>query len=115
MLRQLPRGRETLDRDLDIRIDLVQSLYPLGRVADLRDYLLEAERLAEMLEDRLRLARVSAYISNQASITGDLPRALASGQRALALAEGSPTAGSWWKRISGSVRSTGAWASTGTP
>jgi tetratricopeptide (TPR) repeat protein len=88
VLRQLPRGRETLDRDLDIRIDLVQSLYPLGRVADLRDHLLEAERLAEMLEDRLRLACVSAYISNQAWITGDLPRALASGQRALALAEG---------------------------
>jgi tetratricopeptide (TPR) repeat protein len=30
---------------------------------------------------------VSAYISNHAWITGDLPRALASGRRALALAE----------------------------
>jgi hypothetical protein len=60
---------------------------PLGRLADLRDHLREAQRLAETLEDRLRLGQVSAYISNHAWITGDLPRALASGRRALALAE----------------------------
>ena len=86
-LAHLPASREALDRELDLRIDLVQTLYPLGRLADLRDHLREAERLAQMLDDRLRLARVAAYISNHAWITGDLPRALVSGQRALALAE----------------------------
>ena len=86
-LGHLPASRERLGRELDLRIDLAQALYPLGHLADLREHLGEAERLAQTLEDRLRLARVSAYISNHAWITGDLPRALASGQQALALAE----------------------------
>jgi tetratricopeptide (TPR) repeat protein len=87
-LGHLPASRDRLDRELDLRIDLAQALYPLGHLADLREHLGEAERLAQMLEDRLRLARVSAYISNHAWITGDLPRALVSGEQALALAEG---------------------------
>jgi DNA-binding SARP family transcriptional activator/tetratricopeptide (TPR) repeat protein len=86
-LGHLPASRDALDRELDLRIDLAQSLYPLGRLVDLREHLSQAERLAETLEDRLRLARVSAYISNHAWITGELPRALVSGQRALAFAE----------------------------
>src|SRR5262249_32629812 len=87
-LRLLPADRDALGRELDLRIDLRQTLYPLGRFADLRDHLREAERLAETLEDPLRLGQISPYVSNYACITGDLPRALASGQRALALAEG---------------------------
>jgi len=92
-LRRLPVSREVDDRDLDVRIELRQSLYPMGRFADLIRHLHEAERFAETLEDRPRLARVSAYISNHAWITGDLPRALASGQRALARAESVANAG----------------------
>jgi DNA-binding SARP family transcriptional activator/tetratricopeptide (TPR) repeat protein len=86
-LQRLPASPDIDDRDLDVRIELRQSLYPLGRFADLIRHLREAERIAEKLEDGPRLARVSAYISNHAWITGDLPQALASGQRALALAE----------------------------
>jgi DNA-binding SARP family transcriptional activator/tetratricopeptide (TPR) repeat protein len=86
-LRRLPASRDVDDRDLDIRLELRQSLYPLGRFADLIRHLREAERIAEKLDDRPRLARVAAYASNHAWITGDLPRALTSGQRALALAE----------------------------
>jgi DNA-binding SARP family transcriptional activator len=87
-LGHLPASRDRLDRELDLRIDLAQALYPLDHLADLREHLGEAERLAQMLEDRLRLARVAACISNHAWITGDLPRALVSGEQALALAEG---------------------------
>src|SRR5262249_23136201 len=86
-LRRLPPSREADDRDLDIRIELRQSLYPMGRFDDLLRHLREAERIAETIEDRPRLARVSAYLSNHAWITGDLAQALACGQRALALAE----------------------------
>jgi tetratricopeptide (TPR) repeat protein len=60
----------------------------MGRFADLIRHLREAERVAEKLDDQPRLARVSAYLSNHAWITGDLPQALASDQRTLALAEG---------------------------
>src|SRR5262245_23914432 len=86
-LRRLPPSREVDDRNLDVRIELRQSLYPMGRFADLIRHLREAERIAEKVDDRARLARVAAYISNHAWITGDLPGALASGQRALVLAE----------------------------
>ena len=48
-----------LEQDLDLRIDLRQSLYPLGRFADWRDHLREAERLAETLDDQPRLGTVS--------------------------------------------------------
>jgi tetratricopeptide (TPR) repeat protein len=87
-LRLLPASRDAVSRELNLRMDLRQTLYPLGRFADLRDHLREAERLAETLDDPLRLGQVSAYVSNYAWVTGDLPRALASGRRALALAEG---------------------------
>jgi DNA-binding SARP family transcriptional activator/tetratricopeptide (TPR) repeat protein len=86
-LRRLAPGREVDERDLDVRIELRQSLYPLGRFADLIHHLRKAERIAEKLDDRARLARVAAYVSNHAWITGDLPSALASGERALALAQ----------------------------
>src|SRR5262249_19556689 len=87
-LRHLPASQDALGRELDLRMDLRQTLYPLGRFEDLRDHLREAERLAETLQDPLRLGQGSAYVSNYAWITGDPARALASGGRALELAEG---------------------------
>jgi DNA-binding SARP family transcriptional activator/tetratricopeptide (TPR) repeat protein len=92
-LRRLPASREVDDRDLELRVDLRQSLYPMGRFTDLIRHLREAEQIAEKLEDRPRHARVAAYISNHSWITGDLPQALAYGQRALALAEALANAG----------------------
>ena len=92
-LRRLPASRAVDDRSLDIRIELRQSLYPMGRFADLLRHLREAERIADKLGDRPRLARVAAYISNHAWITGDLSQALACGERALALAQAIPSGG----------------------
>jgi DNA-binding SARP family transcriptional activator/tetratricopeptide (TPR) repeat protein len=83
---RLPTTSERLGWELDLRLDLRPSLYSLGRSAELLHDLREAERLAETLDDRHRLGQVSAYVSNHAWLTGDLPRALQSGQRALALA-----------------------------
>src|SRR5262249_54149185 len=92
-LRRLPASREVDERDVDIRIELRQSLYPMGRFDDLIRHLREAERIAEKLDDRPRLARVAAYTSNHAWITGNLQQALVSGRRALALAESVASAG----------------------
>ena len=92
-LRRLPASRDVDDRDVDVRIELRQSLYPMGRFADLARHLREAERIADKLDDRPRLARVAAYLSNHAWITGDLSQALAFGERALALAEAVASAG----------------------
>jgi DNA-binding SARP family transcriptional activator len=92
-LRRLPASEDVDDRDLDVRIELRQSLYPMGRFADLARHLREAERIADKLDDRPRLARVAAYLSNHAWITGDLSHALAFGERALALADAVASAG----------------------
>ena len=92
-LRRLPASREVDERDLDVRIELRQSLYPMGRFAALARHLREAERIAAKLDDRPRLARVAAYISNHAWITGDLSHALGAGERALTLAEAIPSGG----------------------
>ena len=86
-LRRLPASPEVDGRDLDVRIELRQSLYPMGRFADLARHLYQAERTAEKLDDRSRLSRVAAYLSNHAWITGDLSHALSFAERALALAE----------------------------
>src|SRR5689334_23014134 len=92
-LHRLSAGRDVDERALDIRIELRQSLYPMGRFADLARHLREAERVADKLDDRPRLARVAAYMSNHAWITGDLSHALAFAERALALAEALGSAG----------------------
>jgi DNA-binding SARP family transcriptional activator/tetratricopeptide (TPR) repeat protein len=86
-LHRLPASRDVDERALDLRIELRQSLYPMGRFADLARQLREAERIAEKLDDRAGLARVAAYLSNHAWITGELAQAHAFGERALALAE----------------------------
>ena len=50
------------------------------------DYLREAETLAKALDDQLRLGRVSAYMCRYFREMGDRDSAVASGQRALAVA-----------------------------
>src|SRR5262245_45250018 len=87
-LRRVAPTREADEREVDIRIELRQSLYPMGRFDDLIRHLREAARLAEKIGDCARLARVSAYVSNHSCITGDMPHALEACQRTLALAEG---------------------------
>src|SRR5262249_22832628 len=86
-LGRLPPTRDVDEWDIDVLIELRQSLYPMGRFADLIRHLRKAERTAEKLDDRARLARIAAYMSDYAWICGDLPSALTSGQRALDLAE----------------------------
>ena len=51
------------------------------------DHLREAETLAEALDDQRRLGQVSAYLADYFRVMGDYDRAIASGQRALAIAE----------------------------
>ncbi|OGG50146.1 MAG: hypothetical protein A3F84_13670 [Candidatus Handelsmanbacteria bacterium RIFCSPLOWO2_12_FULL_64_10] len=86
-LEHLPESRDILEHAVDLRIDLRNSLFPLGERGATLDYLREAETLAEALGDQRRLGLVSAYMIVAFSFRGDYDRAVASGQRALALAE----------------------------
>jgi tetratricopeptide (TPR) repeat protein len=86
-LQHLPESHDMLAQAIDLRIDLRQSLYPLGEVERLLDYLREAEALATALGDQHRLGWVSAYMTNYFWLTGNQDHAIACGQRALAVAE----------------------------
>ena len=86
VLGQLPTTPETQARAIDLRLDLRTSLLPLGAFRRILDYLCEAETLAEALDDRYRLGQVADLPTAHFVSMGDYDRAIASGQRTLALA-----------------------------
>jgi tetratricopeptide (TPR) repeat protein len=86
-LRGLPECRDTLDQAIDLRLTMRNALLALGDYKAMFDCLREAETLAEAMDDRRRLGRISAYMSEYFRYVGDTDRAVASGQHAIALAE----------------------------
>jgi predicted ATPase/class 3 adenylate cyclase len=86
-LQHLPESPDTLAQAIDLRIDLRQALYPLGEFGRVLDYLREAEALATALGDQHRLGWVCACLTNHFFLIGHQDRAVACGQRALAVAE----------------------------
>jgi len=85
-IKHLPESRETFEQAIDLRFDLRNSLALLGERGTILDRLREAETLAEALGDQRRLGLTSAYTTFESISLGDYDRAVASGQRALAIA-----------------------------
>ena len=85
-LARLPADREYLALGIDIRFELRNVLWALGRLNLGLDYLREAEALATQLGDRRRLARLSAHTTSNYMVIGENERALQSGERALEIA-----------------------------
>ena len=86
-LKHRPENRQTLKQAIDIRLELRNSLQPLGEQAKLLERMREAEALAESLNDQGRLGQVSAYLSGYFVQAGDdALQAIETGQRALAIA-----------------------------
>ncbi|MGH8064164.1 MAG: ATP-binding protein [Candidatus Entotheonellia bacterium] len=85
-LSQLPARPDTQAQAIDLRLDLRSALWPLGELGRIFICLQDAEALAETLGDPHRLGWVSAARLAHFAVTGDPDHALASGQRALALA-----------------------------
>ncbi len=69
-LHPLPDTRQKIERAIDLRLDLRQSLFPLNELATVWRYLQEAEGLARTLDDSRRLGWVSAYMSGHHLHTG---------------------------------------------
>jgi tetratricopeptide (TPR) repeat protein len=86
-LQHLPESRTTREQALDLWLDLRTALFALGELERMRDTLREAETLAEALDAPRRLGWVSIAMSHSFWLMGDQDRAIASSQRALALAE----------------------------
>jgi tetratricopeptide (TPR) repeat protein len=85
-LEHLPECHETLEQAIDLRLDLRNALLPLDEQARLFDHLRAAEPLAERLGDPQRLGRIVSSLCFSFSIMDEHDRAIAAGQRALALA-----------------------------
>jgi class 3 adenylate cyclase len=66
----LPDTHQKVERAIDLRLDLRQSLFPLNKLATVWRYLQEAEGLARTLDDPRRLGWVSAYMSGHHLHTG---------------------------------------------
>src|SRR5262249_12692143 len=69
-LHALPDTCHKIERGIDLRLDLRQSLFPLGDLQRVLEYLREAEELARTLDDPRRLGWVSAYMSGHHVHTG---------------------------------------------
>jgi tetratricopeptide (TPR) repeat protein len=69
-LHPLPDAHRRIERAINLRLDLRQSLFPLGELARVPGYLQEAEGLARRLDDPRRLGWVSAYVSGHHVHTG---------------------------------------------
>src|SRR5262249_23617078 len=74
------------EQAFDIRIELRPSLLALGTLGRVIERLLEAEALAEALNDRRRLAWVASLVGDHYWQVGDNERAATAQERALGLA-----------------------------
>jgi tetratricopeptide (TPR) repeat protein len=86
-LQHLPDRRDTRKQAIDLRFDLRMALLPVGEYGPILDVLREAAACAEALGDQRRLGRVSAFLVEVYLRIGEPDRAVASGQRALAVAD----------------------------
>jgi tetratricopeptide (TPR) repeat protein len=86
-LSHLPETRETIEQGIDLRMDLRNSLNPLGDIRRSCEYTSEAEILADRIGDQRRLGWISAYAAFHYWQSSDLDHAVESGRRALATAK----------------------------
>jgi class 3 adenylate cyclase/tetratricopeptide (TPR) repeat protein len=84
-LRRLPETRETVERTIDIHIDVRSAYNPLGDWARMGDHLREAEVLARPLGDQHRLGRIATFMVIQGLLAGDYDQAVMFGQEALTI------------------------------
>ncbi|HLB78545.1 MAG TPA: hypothetical protein VJO72_16060, partial [Candidatus Dormibacteraeota bacterium] len=88
-LPQLPETRGTREQAIDLRLALRSALNPSGDFGRSMAYLREAESLVAAFDDPRRLGQVSLYLSVHFSFMGAYDQAIATAQRALALATAS--------------------------
>jgi tetratricopeptide (TPR) repeat protein len=87
-LTHMPETRETIEQGIDLRLDLRNSLSPLGERQRSFDRLCEGEALAERIGDQGRLGWISAHMAGHFWEAGYPDRSVEPARRALAVALG---------------------------
>src|SRR2546426_6722290 len=86
-LRHLPETPERQEQEIDVRIELRGSLYPLGEFEKMLTYLREAEAMASAISDPRRLGLVSIHTAEYFRQTGRFAEARTLAEQALALGD----------------------------
>jgi class 3 adenylate cyclase/tetratricopeptide (TPR) repeat protein len=86
-LEHLPPSDDRTRSAIDLRIDLRHALTRLGQVQRTLEHLRVAEGLAAEIRDRQRLGRVVSFVTNCLILQGRYEEGIATGERALAIAE----------------------------
>jgi len=87
ILKVLPESEAVLEQAFEIRLELRPVLRKLGEGRQMLEYLREAEALAGRLKDDRRLGQVCAFMTTVHSTLNELDEALATGTRALEIAQ----------------------------
>ena len=85
--RRLPENTKTLETAIDLRFDLRRVLLSLGEFEPMSEHLREAERLAQALGDRRRLAWILCGWTIYRAWLGDTEEALRCAERARSLGD----------------------------
>jgi tetratricopeptide (TPR) repeat protein len=86
-LRHLPETPETREQEIDVRLELRGSLYPLGEFEKMLTYLREAETMAGAISDSRRLGLVSIHTAESYRQTGRFAEARTLAEQALAMGD----------------------------
>lgn len=87
VLQALPESRHVLEQAFEIRLELRPVLTSLGEIRQSLERAREAGTIAERLNDDHRRGQVYASMTSSQALLGDLDEAVASGTRALEIAE----------------------------
>ena len=86
-LRHLPDTPGRREQEIDVRLELRGSLYPLGEFEKMLAYLEEAETMASAISDSRRLGLVSIYTAEYFRQTGRFAEARKRSEQALSLGD----------------------------
>ncbi|MGE5259147.1 MAG: ATP-binding protein [Hyphomicrobiales bacterium] len=86
-LKNQPRDRIRIEREIDLRFSMRSALTPLGRYMEWGEWIHGAESLAREIQDDVRLAQALNYLSSAHWIKKETLPALELAQKALTLAE----------------------------
>ena len=84
-LGQLPKSRESVEKAIDLHLELRSALHPLGEFDRVLESLQRAAALAESITDRRRRGRVLSYLAQSYRLRGDHSGAIEAGEMAVAI------------------------------